>query len=159
MKNILVILGHPSSQSFCNAVAEHYAEGAKHSGTEVRVLKLGELNFNPILDANYQVEKETQALEPDLRCNSQNINDSISPEHLAEKRAKAKLGFIIHLVVFSIVSNVQYLQGLFSWDFSFFLPTLGWGLGVLIHGFAVFIGPSLRLQERLLEYELKQLKK
>jgi hypothetical protein len=90
-------------------------------------------------------------------CSSHIVNDPTSPTYLAEKRAKAKLGFIIHLVVFSIVSNVQYLQGLLSWDFSFFLPTLGWGLGVLAHGFGVFIWPKLRLQERLIEYELKEL--
>ncbi len=92
-------------------------------------------------------------------CNSQTITHSTTPEYLAEKRAKAKLGFIIHLVVFSIVSNIQYLQGLFTWDFSFFLPMLGWGLGVFIHGAGIFLGPRLRLQEHLMEYELKQIEK
>lgn len=76
MKKVLVILGHPGSQSFCNAVAETYTEGANHSQAEVRVLKLGELSFNPILDANAEVrsgQKEAQALKPDLKKAQQDI--------------------------------------------------------------------------------------
>jgi putative NADPH-quinone reductase len=76
MKNVVVILGHPGSQSFCNAVAESYAQGAQHSLAEVRVLKLGELSFNPILNASAEVrsgQKEAQALEPDLIKAQQDI--------------------------------------------------------------------------------------
>ncbi len=76
MKKVLVILGHPSSQSFCNAVAEKYAEGAESAHAEVRFLKLGELTFNPVLNANAEVrsgQKEAQALEPDLVKAQQDI--------------------------------------------------------------------------------------
>lgn len=63
MKKVLVILGHPSSDSFNNALAEKYAEGARASGKDVRLLKLGELKFDPIMRFGF---KQTQALEPDL---------------------------------------------------------------------------------------------
>lgn len=64
MKKVLVILGHPSSDSFNNALAEKYTEGARAAGKEVRLLKLGELNFDPILRFGF---KQQQALEPDLQ--------------------------------------------------------------------------------------------
>jgi len=63
MKKVLVVLGHPSSDSFNNALAEKYAEGARAAGKEVRLIKLGELNFDPVLRSGF---KQQQALEPDL---------------------------------------------------------------------------------------------
>lgn len=62
-QNILIILGHPDSSSFCGSLAKAYIEGAKESGAEVRELKLGELKFDPILWKGY---KKIQELEPDL---------------------------------------------------------------------------------------------
>lgn len=62
-KKILVILGHPDAESFCSALARAYVEGAKASGREVRELKLGDLNFDPILWKGYN---RIQELEPDL---------------------------------------------------------------------------------------------
>ena len=59
----LVILGHPSATSFCSALAETYAHAAKDAGHEVRVLRLGDLAFDPVLHNGYS---EVQALEPDL---------------------------------------------------------------------------------------------
>ena len=60
---ILVILGHPATTSFCAALAETYTHSAKNAGHEVRVLRLGELDFDPILHNGYT---QIQALEPDL---------------------------------------------------------------------------------------------
>jgi len=62
-KRILVILGHPSANSFCAALAEAYGEGAGASGHEVRQLHLGKLSFDPILHNGYA---SVQQLEPDL---------------------------------------------------------------------------------------------
>ena len=62
-KRVLVILGHPSGQSFCAALANQYAESANSAGNEVRLLKLGDLRFDPILHEGYN---PTQPLEPDL---------------------------------------------------------------------------------------------
>jgi len=64
MKNhILVILGHPDKNSFCGSLAKAYIDGAKASGSEVREIQLGELEFDPILWNGYH---KIQELEPDL---------------------------------------------------------------------------------------------
>ena len=70
MKKILIILGHPSNTSFNHALAESYAEGARRSGHEVRLLKLGNLQFDPVLRMGYE---KTQDLEPDLVQAQQDI--------------------------------------------------------------------------------------
>lgn len=62
-KNILVILGHPDTNSFCGSLTKAYINSAKDSGSEVRELRLGELNFDPILWNGYN---KIQELEPDL---------------------------------------------------------------------------------------------
>lgn len=62
-KKILVILGHPDTESFCGALAEAYVKGAKATGADVRILELGDLNFDPILWKGYN---RIQELEPDL---------------------------------------------------------------------------------------------
>ncbi|EJM94624.1 putative NADPH-quinone reductase (modulator of drug activity B) [Pseudomonas sp. GM74] len=63
-KRILVILGHPSSNSFCAALAERYTLSAVRAGHEVRQLFLGTLDFDPVLREGYQ---QVQPLEADLR--------------------------------------------------------------------------------------------
>ncbi|MBK5397768.1 NAD(P)H-dependent oxidoreductase [Pseudomonas sp. TH39(2020)] len=63
-KRILVILGHPASNSFCGALAERYAQSALRAGHEVRQLFLGAMDFDPVLREGYQ---QTQPLEVDLR--------------------------------------------------------------------------------------------
>ena len=50
-KRILVILGHPTSNSFCGALAERYAQSAVRAGHEVRQLFLGAMDFDPVLRA------------------------------------------------------------------------------------------------------------
>ncbi len=63
-KRILVILGHPSSNSFCAALAERYTQSAMRAGHEVRPLFLGSMDFDPVLREGYQ---QVQPLEADLR--------------------------------------------------------------------------------------------
>lgn len=63
-QRILVILGHPSAASLCAGLADAYARGAGDGGAEVRVLRLGELAFDPLLHAGYRGD---QPLEPDLQ--------------------------------------------------------------------------------------------
>lgn len=62
-KRILVILGHPDSNSFCGAMANAYVEGASAAGSEVRMIAVGELSFDPVLHKGYNAIQE---LEPDL---------------------------------------------------------------------------------------------
>lgn len=61
---VLVILGHPSTESYCAAIAETYVEAARQAGAEVNYLKLAEMSFDPVLHRGYQL---VQPLEPDLR--------------------------------------------------------------------------------------------
>ncbi|SDT26709.1 Putative NADPH-quinone reductase (modulator of drug activity B) [Pseudomonas asplenii] len=76
-KRVLVILGHPSAESFCGALAERYAETARNAGHEVRVLRLGTLDFDPVLHEGY---RQVQPLEADLL---QAQTDITWAEHMA----------------------------------------------------------------------------
>ena len=87
--------------------------------------------------------------------------DPLSPEleHLARKRAGAKLGFYTHALVYLVVitglSLLAFSQGK-SWAL---WPAAGWGLGLLMHGLGVFgWGPGNALRERMTERELEQLR-
>ncbi|MCL2178827.1 MAG: NAD(P)H-dependent oxidoreductase [Proteobacteria bacterium] len=62
-KRMLVVLGHPSSDSFCGALGETYAQSAKNAGHDVRFLRLHALKFDPILHNGYRT---IQPLEQDL---------------------------------------------------------------------------------------------
>ncbi|MDP3354316.1 MAG: NAD(P)H-dependent oxidoreductase [Polaromonas sp.] len=75
-KRILVILGHPSSDSFCSALADSYAEAARRGGHEVKLLRLGDLKFDVVLHAGF---KKIQELEPDLILAQESI---LWAEHL-----------------------------------------------------------------------------
>ncbi len=64
MKNkVLVILGHPDSDSLCGHFADNYVNTAQASGKEVRFIKLGEMNFDLVLRHGYAKRQEH---EPEL---------------------------------------------------------------------------------------------
>ncbi|MBF6032402.1 NAD(P)H-dependent oxidoreductase [Pseudomonas sp. P155] len=75
-KRILLILGHPSGASFCAALAERYVQSAIDAGHEVRQLRLGELDFDPVLREGY---RQIQALEEALSVAQ---SDILWAEHL-----------------------------------------------------------------------------
>lgn len=62
-KRVLIILGHPSTDSFCGAISTCYFEAATQAGCEVRIVQLGALNFDPVLHEGYN---QIQTLEQDL---------------------------------------------------------------------------------------------
>ncbi len=62
-KKILLLLGHPNNASLCASLAKEYAAGAEQGGAEVRVHRIGDMDFDPTLHLSYQ---EKQTLEPDL---------------------------------------------------------------------------------------------
>ena len=64
MRRILILVGHPDSDSFNVRLANAYADGAKERGHEVRRVNIGDLKFDPILHQGYKVIQE---LEPDLK--------------------------------------------------------------------------------------------
>ncbi|WP_342244956.1 NAD(P)H-dependent oxidoreductase [Pseudomonas sp. OTU5201] len=62
-KRILLILGTPKGGSLCHALGDAFAQGARSEGHVVRLLKLGEMQFDPVLRQGYD---QSQNLEPDL---------------------------------------------------------------------------------------------
>lgn len=83
-------------------------------------------------------------------------------ERIARKRAGAKLGWYIHAVVYVVVNLFlfamsQYAFGTRRWSV---FPMLGWGLGLVLHGVAVFmLGSGSGLRERLVQQEREKLQR
>lgn len=79
-----------------------------------------------------------------------------SLERQAQRRANAQLGWLVHAGVYLAVNTglllLAWNQGR-SWAA---FPALGWGLGLAIHGLAVWARGS-SLQQRLLERERTRL--
>lgn len=69
MAKVLVICGHPASDSFVAALCREYAEGARGGGHEVRQLMLGEIAFDPVLRSR----RQEMPLEPDLLAAQESI--------------------------------------------------------------------------------------
>ncbi|MGC4041876.1 MAG: NAD(P)H-dependent oxidoreductase [Flavobacterium sp.] len=65
MKNILLILGHPSENSFCNALLEAYKKGAENAGATCKILYISRLKFDMNLADGYKTGENLQ-LEKDL---------------------------------------------------------------------------------------------
>lgn len=62
--NVLIILGHPRTDSLCGALADAYSKGAREAGTEVRQLDLAKLDF----DLNvHTISPNQQVFEDDVR--------------------------------------------------------------------------------------------
>ncbi|MBX2813562.1 MAG: NAD(P)H-dependent oxidoreductase [Myxococcales bacterium] len=60
---ILTVLGHPSPGSFNEALAEAYTRGVQETGRESTLIRLADLNYDPVLHTT----QEGQELEPDLQ--------------------------------------------------------------------------------------------
>jgi hypothetical protein len=91
------------------------------------------------------------------------MSPALSPEEierLAQKRAGAKLGWYVHAVVYVCVNLFlfaisRYAFGYRPWSA---FPALGWGLGLALHGFSVFVlGGNLR--DRLVQQERERLQR
>ena len=64
-KNILLILGHPSENSFCNALLDAYRTGAESAGAHTKTLYISRLKFDVNLADGYKTGEAMQ-LEQDL---------------------------------------------------------------------------------------------
>ncbi len=78
---------------------------------------------------------------------------------IAQKRAKAKLGFYIHATVYVLVTVLQVGINSFTtpdvmWSI---FPALGWGVGLTAHYLGVFILADWRIKEFLIEEEMVRL--
>ncbi len=78
---------------------------------------------------------------------------------LARKRVAMKMGFAIHLLVYTLVNGGLLVLSLSrggSWHWG---PLLGWGLGLAMHGLVTLL--NLRgqgLREQMLAAELQRLR-
>jgi NAD(P)H dehydrogenase (quinone) len=64
MSKVLVVVGHPQCNSFCEALGRAYAHGAEEAGHKVQLCVLSQMAFDPILHEGY---RQVQPLEPDLK--------------------------------------------------------------------------------------------
>lgn len=82
-------------------------------------------------------------------------------DRIARKRAGAKLGWYIHATVYLIVNIALFLlasNGLRERPWSVY-PALGWGVGLLLHGVAVFVlGNGGGVRDRMIERERDKLR-
>jgi hypothetical protein len=79
---------------------------------------------------------------------------------LARKRVQARVGFVVHFLMYAVVNAGLF----FIWAYSgrgypwFVWPLLCWGAAVLVHGVMLWIGPDSRGEERAVERELDRLR-
>jgi hypothetical protein len=79
-------------------------------------------------------------------------------EQLARRRAGAKLGWFTHAAVYVGVNTLLVVISVASAKAWALFPLLGWGLGLAIHGAAVWLAsPGSALHERLLQAERAKL--
>lgn len=71
-KNILLILGHPSQNSFCKALLDAYQKGAESAGAICKTIYISQLDFDINLADGYKTGKADQ-LEEDLVVSQQLI--------------------------------------------------------------------------------------
>ena len=80
---------------------------------------------------------------------------------LARKRAQAKIGFYIHLIVYVVVNVFLVLLWYMTSDTTefpwFIYPLVGWGIALVAHGLYTFYG-STGLEDSMTERELAKLK-
>ena len=67
---IYVLDGSPEQSVFGADLATRYSDSAKNAGHDVRLVRVRDLRFDPILHAGY---KEIQELEPDLVVQQENL--------------------------------------------------------------------------------------
>lgn len=79
-------------------------------------------------------------------------------ERLARRRAAAKLGWYVHATVYIAVNLLlAALSAMGEKNWAVF-PALGWGLGLAIHGFVVFVATGGGgLHARLVQQERERL--
>lgn len=83
-------------------------------------------------------------------------------DRIARKRAGSKLGWYIHATVYVLVNALMFVvssQGIGHRQWSLY-PALGWGLGLVLHGIAVFmLGNGSGLRESMVQKERERLER
>ena len=79
-------------------------------------------------------------------------------ERLAHKRAGARMGLYVHATVYLLVNLGLWTIAILSGRHWAVFPTLGWGLGLLIHAAIVLLAmPGASFYQRLLQQERARL--
>lgn len=78
-------------------------------------------------------------------------------ERLAQRRAKAKMGWYIHASVYTLVNLLLLTLSASSGRHWAVFPALGWGLGLLVHGMVVFLLAGGTWHERMVQTERERL--
>ncbi|MFJ2988567.1 2TM domain-containing protein [Collimonas sp. NPDC087041] len=85
------------------------------------------------------------------------MNDT-RPGYLdAQRQVERKIGFFVHLTIYLIINSGLVLLNFLHnpgrpWALG---PLLGWGIGLLFHGLAVFLNaPGAQWKRRMIEREL-----
>ena len=90
------------------------------------------------------------------------ISSANSPEaleRLARRRAGAKMGWFIHALVYVCVNAGLALMAWHTGRAWHLYPLAGWGLGLALHGLAVWLRTGTGLHERLLQAERDRLQR
>ena len=79
-------------------------------------------------------------------------------ERLAQRRARAKMGWYAHASVYILVNLLLVTLSVSSGRHWAVFPLLGWGLGLALHGISVFVlGAGSGLRERMVQTERERL--
>lgn len=79
-------------------------------------------------------------------------------ERLARRRAGAKLGWYLHATVYLLVNLLLIMLSAAAGKHWAVFPLVGWGIGLLAHGAAVFLlGRGSALRERMVHAERERL--
>ena len=79
-------------------------------------------------------------------------------EHLARKRAAAKLGWYVHAGIYVAVNLMLAALSAASGKHWAVFPAFGWGIGLLAHGVVVFlVTGGAGLHEKLVQQEHQRL--
>lgn len=79
-------------------------------------------------------------------------------DRMARRRVAARMGWITHATVFVIVNAALAVGAAATGRNWAIYPLLGWGLGLAIHGLAVYLSPARdRMHRRMVEAEKQRL--
>ena len=79
-------------------------------------------------------------------------------QQTAQKRAKAKVEFRIHLINYIAVNTLLVILNLtlspgYIW---FIWPLLGWGIGIILHALKVYFFGTSSIKDRMIEEQMKK---
>lgn len=87
--------------------------------------------------------------------------DRAEIERVARKRVAAKMGFVVHALVFVVVNAgllaLNLARGGPMWSA---WPMAGWGLGLALHGLGTYLSlDGAGLRERMVQREIDELQR